>query len=132
MNISQNVNKSALYRLCERDLFKRTDIFVKGDLYFDFICVTKERQVVFRGIAASPYQNEEIICFGILIIFGMNFRILISIFWSFLAIYVLYSISSNSKKKMMFSKNIKVVSIYNRIFGDFRISYFDFRIFVFS
>ena len=36
---------------------------------FDFICVPKERQVHFSRITASPYQNEEIIYFGIPIIF---------------------------------------------------------------
>ena len=32
---------------------------------FDFIYMPKEHQVVYRIRAASPYQNEEIICFGI-------------------------------------------------------------------
>ena len=44
------------------------------DLCFDFICVPKERWVVFSGIVDSPYQNEEIICFGIPIIFETNFN----------------------------------------------------------
>ena len=35
------------------------DIRTKGVLCFDFNCVPKEGQVVFSGIAASPYQTRE-------------------------------------------------------------------------
>ena len=51
---------------------------IKGDLCFDFICVLEERRFVNSGIAASPYQNEEIFIFGVQIIFETNFKFILN------------------------------------------------------
>ena len=50
--------------LIKQEQQKQLNIFdsislYKGDLCFDFICVPKERRVVFSVILVSPYQNLE-------------------------------------------------------------------------
>ena len=82
----------------ERSITDQNKTQIKDNLCLDFICVPKERRVVISGIAISLYQNEEIICFGIPIIFEMNFRLLIA--YSQLFLYykkltiLLYAINS--------------------------------------